>query len=209
MISVLLPTVRPAKLPWAIASIPAAADGLDYEVVVVADFQPDHTYPHTKWIVSERKGPIDAIKAAYDLSEGEYVFVFNDESQLDPQALKALYYAALADPWRVLTPHHVPPFTFEYYGRPFAAFPFVRRDLIESLGGLFDPAYRAFYADPDFSMRAHAKRIPVETVSSATIRHTNHSDGTDVKSQNWERYFANDRATFRTRWDHLGAFRDP
>jgi len=209
VISVLLPTVRPDNLPAAIRSIPEAAAGIDYEVIVVADFGPD-SYPRTKWIVDERKGPIDAIETAYQAAQGEYVFVFNDESKLEPGSLRTLYEAALTDPWRVLTPYHVPPFTFVYYGRPFAAFPFVRRDVIEDLGGLFDPAYKGFYADPDFSMRAHAKRIPVEVIQSAVIRHVNHSNGqADIKHANWAKWFANDQALFRTRWDHLGAFHDP
>ena len=209
IISVLLPSVRPGNLPWSMGTVSAAASGIRYEIVVVADFGPEQ-YPYTKWIVDERKGPIDAIQLAYAASEGEYLFVFNDESRLEPGALASLYYAALTDPRRVLTPYHVPPFGFEYYGLPFAAFPFVRRDVIQELGGLFDPAYKAFYADPDFSMRAHAKRIPVETIQSAVIRHTNHhASEDDIKPHNWAKYIDNDRALFRTRWDHLGTFRDP
>lgn len=206
MISVLLPSVRPDRLPFALQSIPAAAAGLPYEVIVVADFGPED-YPQTTWIVEPREGVIHAIQTAYTASRGEYVFVFNDESTLEPGALRALYYAGLADPWRVLSPHHHPPFNFAYYGRPFAAFPFVRRDLVDELGGLFDTAYKGFYADPDFSMRAHARRIPVEVIPSATIRHHNRSD--QIHRDRMAAYFDSDRATFRTRWDHLGEFHDP
>lgn len=206
MISILLPSIRPNRLPFAMASIPAAAENVDYEVIVVADFGPEE-YPHTRWIVEPRQGVIRAIQTAYKTSQGEYVFVMNDESTLDAGALRSLYYAALSDPWRVLSPYHIPQFNFVYYGLPFAAFPFVRRDLVEHLGGLFDPAYKGFYADPDFSMRAHAKRIPVEVLHSATIRHFNRRDPEHQDRVN--AYFANDQALFRTRWDHLGEFRDP
>ena len=206
MISILLPSVRPEKLPWAMASIPAAASTVPYEVVVVADFGPDE-YPHTRWIMRERKGVIDAIDTACQASKGEYLFVFNDESRLDPNALQSLYFAALTDPWRVLTPYHMPPYSFHYYGLPFAAFPFVRRDLMEQLGGLFDPVYQGFYADPDFSMRAHAQRIPVEVLHSAVIRHDNRHD--DAHQWSVNAFLEHDRAIFRSRWDHLGEFRDP
>lgn len=206
MISILLPSIRPDKLPFAMASIPAAAEIVAYEVIVVADFGPEE-YPHTQWIVRERHGVIDAIQTAYEASSGEYLFVMNDESSLDPGSLRSLYYAALADPWRVLSPYHVPDFNFQYYGLPFAAFPFVRRDLVEHVGGLFDTAYKGFYADPDFSLRAHAKRIPVEILHSATIRHRNRHD--ESHAQRVNEHLANDRALFRTRWDHLGVFCDP
>lgn len=208
IISVLLPTVRPQRLPHAMVSIPEAAGAIPYEVIVVADFgPPEDAYPNTRWILSKRKGPIDAAHLAYAASEGEYVFLFNDESTLRPGALESLYYASLANPGRLLTPHHLPEFPFQYYGLPFAAFPFVHKDVVKQLGGFLDPAYGAFYADPDFSMRAHAKRIPVDVVQSAVIVHHNRHD--DAHGCNLQAYFANDRATFRTRWDHLGQFRDP
>jgi hypothetical protein len=206
MISVLLPSVRPRLLPHAYASIAAAAGDVAYEVVIVADFGPED-WPHTTWVVRERKGPIDAIAMAVREARGDFYFVFNDESTLEPWALASLYYAALANPGRVLSPHHVPEFHFAYYGKPFAAFPFVHRETVRDLGGLFDPAFVAFYADPDFSLRAHAKSVPVDVITSAVIRHTQQHD--DVKSHNWDAYFNNDRATFRTRWDHLGEFCDP
>lgn len=206
IISVLLPTIRPNQAAKAMASIPAAAGAVRYEVIVVADFGPDD-YPHTKWILSERKGPIDAVDLAYRASEGEYIFLFNDESRLESGALASLYYAALANPGRVLTPHHLPEFPFQYYGLPFAPFPFVSRDVIGKLGGFLDTAYKAFYADPDFSMRAHANKVPVDTVHAAVLthRHTH----CEWKQHNWETHSHNDRATFRTRWDHLGTFHDP
>ena len=206
IISVLLPTVRPNKAAAAISSLPAAAGQVRYEVVVVADFGPDD-YPHTKWILSERKGPIHAVDLAYKASSGEFVFLFNDESTLEPGALASLYYAALANPGRVQTPHHLPEFPFQYYGLPFAAFPFVHKDVVKKLGGFLDTAYRGFYADPDFSMRAHANNVPVAVVHSAVIVHTNRHDS--AHEHNLHAYLANDRALFRTRWDHLGRFQDP
>ena len=205
IISVLLPTVRPNQAANAMASIPAAAGQVRYEVIVVADFGPDD-YPNTKWVLSERKGPIHAVDLAYKASQGEFIFVFNDESRLEPGALSSLYYAALANPRRILTPHHVPVFTFTKYRRFYAPFPFVRRDVIEELGGLFDTSYKAFYADPDLSMRAHAKSIPVEEVGSAVIIHRHVS--CEWKRHNWDTHSNNDRATFRTRWDHLGEFHE-
>jgi GT2 family glycosyltransferase len=158
-------------------------------------------------VYRDRNGPIDAINAGLAVATGEYIFVFNDESMLDPEALAVLYHEATNDPAVILTPRHLPPFNFSYYGRPFAAFPFVHRDVITVLGGLFDPAFHAFYADPDFSMRAHAAGIPIRTVDNAVIRHDNRHDAGHAHNVN--AYLAADRETFRTRWAHLGPLIEP
>jgi len=206
MISILLPTIRPHLYRRAVDSIARAAGLVKYEVIVVADFGPENL-PKTTWIVRERRGVIDAIYLATLEATGDYLFVFNDESVLDVGSLESLYYYALTNPGKVLTPHHVPSFNFSYYGKPFAAFPFVHRDVVKKLGGLFDPAYRGFYADPDFSMRAHAAGVPIEVVHSATIRHCNEHDTPHWQSVS--KYLDADRALFRSRWDHFGPFMDP
>jgi hypothetical protein len=131
--------------------------------------------------------------------------VTNDETIPEPDCLLHLYQAAVMHPGSLLTPRHLPPFDFRYYGLPFAPFPFASRALFERLGGLFDPAYKGFYADPDLGMRAHAAGVPIEEVPHAAIHHHNVND----KSEQWNAYFDADRATFRARWDHLGEFCDP
>lgn len=206
MISVLLPTIRPHLLVRAWSSIAAACGSVPYEVIVVADFGPQ-SLPKTTWVVRERRGVIDAIYMASLEAVGDYLFVFNDESILDEGALESLYHYALANPGKVLSPQHVPAYNFVYYAKFFAAFPFVHRDVVKRLGGLFDPAYKGFYADPDFSMRAHAAGVPIEVVHAAVLRHHNHHDAPHWSSVS--KYLDADRALFRSRWDHLGAFADP
>ncbi len=205
MISVLLPTVRPDLFRHAFDSIAAAAGDVPYEVIVVADF-PQPSDVACVWILRERQGTVDAINVASAVACGTYLFLFNDEATLDPDALALLYRHALKVPGCLLTPRHLPAYTFEYYGKPFAAFPFAHRDVFARLGGIFDPVFKAFYADPDLGMRAHAKRVPIGTVSDAILRHHNGTD--DVKSYNVAHYMADDQATFRKRWAHLGVFRD-
>jgi hypothetical protein len=205
-ISVLLPTVRPHLAQRAFDSIAAAVTTVPYEVIVVADFGPEE-WDHCAWIVRERKGVIDAVNIAVAEARGEYLFLFNDESTLDPRALDLLHAEALFTPRCILTPKHIPAFGFAYYGLPFVPFPFASRRLFEEIGGLLDPAYGAFYADPDLGMRAHAHRIPMRIVEEAVIRHNNQHD--EVHSASVGAYLAADRATFRTRWDHLGEFADP
>lgn len=206
MISILLPTVRPQLFERAFASIAPACGDVPYEVVVVSDFMPSESVK-AEWILSGRNGVIDAIYVAEMKARGDYLFVFNDESMLEERALERLYYHALENPDKVLSPHHLPQFNFTYYGKLFVPFPFVHRRTVKQLGGLFDPAYKSFYADPDFSMRAHAAGVPLEVVPTAVIHHHNGHD--DAKVRNLATYVVQDRALFRSRWDHLGEFKDP
>jgi hypothetical protein len=205
VISVILPTIRPSLIGVRLAEYRAMDAGVPVEVIVVADFAPP--MPHSPWYVRERKGVIDAVDLGYKAAQGDYITVTNDETQYGPDTLRALYAAACANPGAVLAPRHIPPFPFFYYGKPFTGFPFVHRDTIAKLGGFFDPAYRAFYSDPDFSMRAHAAGVPIVDVPDAPILHmqSHRRDHDDAVVA----YHAADQALFRSRWDHLGAFRDP
>ncbi len=185
MISILFPTIRPDLARVALASVEAACAGVSFEVIVVADFPPSAMgettpCPHLRWIQRERQGVIDAVNVAVREARGEYLFTLNDQSTLDTGALAALYTAAVYDPHAILTPVHLPPFSFVYYGKPFAPFPFAHRDLFERLGGFLDPVYRAFYADPDLALRADAAGVPVKTVRQSVIRHNNNHKKEEV-----------------------------
>lgn len=205
MISVLLPTVRPNKFRQSLDSIPAACGDVPYEVVIVADFaQPGDV--DAVWIVRERRGTVDAINVAYAAALGSHVFLFNDEATLAPNALKLLYLQSLTTPEWLLSPRHVPAYTFQYFGKSFPPFPFAHRDVFTQLGGLLDPAFKSFYADPDLGMRAHTAGVPIGVVPEAVIWHSNGHD--EVKVANLQQYMAIDQATFRARWEHLGEFRD-
>ena len=213
MISVLLPTVRPERFMQSLLSVAPAAGRVPYEVVVVADFadswlgcnDPLH-HLRCRWVKQVRVGPIEAINEGLRRSRGTYVFVMNDESVLEVDALELLYDEAVKRPRRVYAPMHLPAYTFTYFGLPFVPFPFMHRDLVTMLGGLFDPAYRAFYADPDLGMRAHQLQVPLVTVEAAVIHHHNGDD--EAKRRNWDQFFSLDQATFRARWGHLGEFHD-
>lgn len=208
-ISVLFPTVRPRQFQRSLDSIGPAAGRVSYEVVVVADFPMLNGEGPLLWLQRPRRGPIEAIHTAHQASCGEFLFVMNDESTLDIGALERLYVAALNDARCLYSPRHVPDFGFYYYGRPFAAFPFIHRCLLDDLGGfLFDPAYRGFYADPDLSMRAHAAGVPIRVVDDAVLRHANNMLA-PYHQENLSNFLAADRALFRSRWDHLGEFQDP
>jgi hypothetical protein len=205
VISVLLPTIRPEKIEARLAELQDGDVGVPVEIVVVADFASPTN--HSPWYVRKRGGVIDAIDFAYRVSRGDYVFVTNDETTVRSETLRVLYAAAQTRPGYILSPRHWPPYNFVYYGKKFLPYPFVHRSVVEQLGSLFDPAYKGFYADPDFCLRAHAAGVPMEEIDTE-IRHYN-----DIRRQDHveavSTYLEKDRALFRSRWDHLGQFRDP
>jgi hypothetical protein len=147
-----------------------------------------------------------ALIEASDLAHGDYIFLFNDESVLEPKSLELLHAEAVSNSERILTPLHLPVYTFQYYGIPFAPFPFGHRDLFKRIGGVADSAFKAFYIDPDLGMRAHQHGVPTQVVEAAVLHHHNGHD--EAKQQNVNQYMATDQATFRAKWDHLGAFYD-
>lgn len=202
-ISVLLPTIRPQLYRRTVDSLAAAADGVSYEVVVIADFGPEPIDPGV-WMVRPRQGVISAMTAGTEMAAGAYLFAINDETVLEPGALRVLYEEAEAQPGQVLSPKHVPFWRFEYYGLPFVPFPFVHRDVIAKLGGFLDPRYHAFYADPDLCLRAHEAGVPVRTIDRAVAHHANQHDA--LHHENVHAYQLTDCATFQSRWAHLGSF---
>lgn len=208
MISVLLPSIRPHLIARTLESLPYGV-----ETVVVADYPtqyPWNQFPEIRWFERERRGVIDAINFAYAQSSGEYLFILNDQSWLKRGALEALLEEALKKQRQIYTPRHEPPFRFVYYDIEFAAFPFIHRSVLEEVGSrtyILDPSYRGFYGDPDLSLRAHAHGIPITVVKKAVLFHCNEHDA--PHNDHVSAFLAEDQATFRSRWDHLGAFRDP
>lgn len=209
MMSVLLPTIRPALIENCLLALSVAMP-TNAEVIVVADFPRTSEIP-TQWLVRPRRGTVDAINEAYRAAVGDVVFLTNDEAVVAPDALTRLEAEIARDDRQLLSPRHVPAFPFVYYGRPFAAFPCASKAFINEINDgtwLLDPAYRAFYADPDLSMKVHAAGLPVCEVHDAVLTHFN-NQGALGHQENISAYLAADRQTFGARWAHFGELVDP
>ena len=204
LVSVLLPTMRPDSWRRSFDSIEAACGDVPYEVIVVASFSTNELLEHCWWMVRERLCVVDALIRAEELARGEYLFSFNDQSVLAPEALERLYHEAESRPGELLTPRHEPAYRFVYYDRIFAPFPFAHRNLLVRLGGIADRAYRSFYSDPDLSMRAHDNGVSVRVVDDAIIYHANVHD--HAHQQNVSAHHLADREAFVKRWAHYGVF---
>lgn len=212
MISVILPSIRPDNLKNCIESVIAAADHQStlFEIILVTDFKHKWECANIKSIYAPvRKGVVDALNKGLAIAQGEYLFTLSDEATLGERAL--IYLEQMSNEYDdniLLTPLHIPHYPFFYYGKYFAAFPFAHRQLIDAVGGFFDPVYKCFYADPDLSLRAYAAGVEIEVCEDATIYHPNNM-ACEAHKHNVREYLEADREVFKKRWAHLGEFRDP
>lgn len=215
MISVILPSVRPERLIDCLNGIVNGSIGIDVEIVLVTDYeiplqQENIDNLKIKWVYDPvRKGVVNAINKGVDVARGEYLFSLSDEAILGEGALKHMEaFSQLNDNIPLLTPKHYPYYPFFYYKKAFAPFPFIHRSLLDKVGYFIDPAYKAFYADPDLSMRVWEAGYCVYEVQYASIHHPNNMS-CPAHVHNVNEYLLQDRETFRKRWDHLGEFKDP
>lgn len=209
MISILIPSIRPINLEQTIARLLAGQENADFEIVTVTDFE---VYPLPSKVVSirsERLGCIDAICKAEARASGEYIIVLSDQSYIsDGGLLQMEEYSQRVRNTVIISQHTVPESKLEYYGKYFAPYPFVHRSIIQQLGGLFLPIYKSFYADPDFSMRAHEAGIPIHKLNYIDIIRPGGMSYSHHK-ENANNYLEADRETFKQRWQHMGVFNDP
>jgi len=209
MVSVIIPSIRPINLEQTIARLLAGQEGADFEIVTVTDFE---VYPLPDRVVSirsERLGCIDAICKAESRASGEYIIVLSDQSYISDNGLQQMEeYSKKMRDTVIISQHTVPESKLEYYGKYFAPYPFVHRSIIQQLGGLFLPIYKSFYADPDFSMRAHEDGIAIhklnyiDIIRPAGMSYSHHKE-------NFNKYVEADRETFKNRWSKFGEFKEP
>ena len=87
------------------------------------------------------------------------------------------------------------------FGRVFAGFMCMRRDKAELIGGFLDyPYYRAWFLDPDLSLRVWQAGGKVETCNDAQVLLLPEPEGDIVASGNREKYYNRDGEAFRKRW---------
>lgn len=214
-VSVIVPTVRPEQIFGCLESIHKAAEGLDsYEIVVAADFidHAGHSNRNEKWLFRpDRLGPVNAICEAEKHCKGDYLFLISDEDRLHPGTLSLMYGHSEFQRARgteiIVVPNCGMTFAQRgYYNVPFPPFPFVHRDIVKKLGGtLLDPKFGAHYADPDLGCRAYVNNVQLRFLSNVTLSHPN-SVTESSHVANREKYFDQDEAYFRSKWDHLGEF---
>src|ERR1043165_7801355 len=96
-LSILLVTWNSARwIERCLQSIPAACEGLDYEVVVYDNGSTDDTLPRLNGDVQIMRSKTNdgfaaGINRAFTASRGKYVFLLNPDCELEPKALTRLH----------------------------------------------------------------------------------------------------------------------
>lgn len=199
-----MPSLRPELVQQRIRDYAAASEGFSYELVVVSPFVVEG--PNVKHVPEgDPKGTIYATNLGYEHSKGNFIAYTSDDVRPMP--------GALANMVRFLK-RHPAPFIGSFrmvlaesgrereqssaYDLLYACWGCLSRESIKKLGGLFDPVYHSYWADPDLSMRAWTRGGMVRVCPDAWFVFEGVDD--QVKSGNVSKFHDDDQRAFFDRW---------
>jgi hypothetical protein len=157
-LSVLLPTLFPDLAHAAMDALRAQMNGVAHEFVVVSPTRMEGE--NVVWVEeTARNGSVAANNRAFENATGEIVLVLMDDFRPGPglvaETLAAFAGPARPFPFALAFPHRMRAVdcVFTAFGRLYPTMFATGRTDAQHAGGLFDPAYRQAFADPDFGMR--------------------------------------------------------
>ena len=206
LVSIIIPSVRPDELEACLNSIDKFTEGFDYEVLAITTFKIKN-HPNTIRVIEDKlEGTYRAVALGYTIARGEYIVHIPDDSRATPYWLDNML--------DFMQPHNKEIFegSFRYYdklgeghqhgyyGKHFAAFICIRKDVADHIGGLMDLSYRSFYGDPDLGLRVWHNGGQVKTCYNAWLWRQDCLD--DNRTYSRSLYFSLDEKVFIDRW-HL------
>jgi len=202
-VSVIMPSLRPQLVQQRIRDYAATSADISYELVVVSPFEVKGA--NVKHVPEgEPKGTIYATNLGYQHSSGKIIVYTSDDVRPLPHALSNMarflkrFPAPFVSSFRMLTPDQREREQSSAYDLLYACWGALTRESIEKLGGLFDPIYRSYWADPDLSMRAWTHGGMVRVCPDAWLAFEGAED--DVKSKNMSQSHNQDMEAFLERW---------
>jgi len=209
-LSILLPSLRPDELNKRIAEFAATHSKMDYELVVVSPFLVSgEKIVHI--LETKPRGVLYAMNEAYKKASGDYIVLWSDDASpcegclqniLDfvKQHDQPLPFAA---GFAKVDPRGEGFGQWSVYGKLYVGWACASKKTIEAVGGLFDPHYKNYWGDPDFSLRVWEKGGTVMVCKTSYIEITQIND--EVKARNLSTSFEEDTQTFFNKWhDKLG-----
>ncbi|MCJ7543642.1 MAG: radical SAM protein, partial [Phycisphaerae bacterium] len=213
-ISVVLPALRAWAARRCINRIATTSGGVDYEVVVVSPLDMASLlagcegYERLRFVLEEtQQGSCLANTLGYQNARGRYVFAIADDHLLGQDCLRNLLafmaeheselFLAGARCYALSGPgeEHV------VYGFYYPYTPCIRRDVVEAIGGFYDPYYKCYWGDPDLAMRVWHRGGRVALCPDAWVEFHNAQDAVDAESA--RRYGDHDYRAFVQRWHGL------
>ncbi|BEV73307.1 hypothetical protein THUN1379_27890 [Paludibacterium sp. THUN1379] len=202
-ISILLPSIRPELAKQRISEFAEHIHQIDYEVVLVSPFSVD--LPRVVHIQeNERRGVIHAMNEAYKAASGEMVVLWSDDAKIQPQAIENIVKftksqdGLFAAGFRKKDETGRESEQWSVYGKLYVGWLCATKKTIDAAGGLFDPVFRNYWADPDLSLRIHAMGGSVQVCQNAWIEIAQAEDV--VKQANLASSFEKDTETFFAKW---------
>lgn len=203
-VSIVIPSVRPVELETCLSSIDIYTSDIDYEVLVTTAFEIEKHKNTIRIKEDKLEGTYCAVSKAYEHVKGTYIVHIPDDARATQNWL--------ANMLIFMKPHDKEIFegSFRYYdnngegdqhgyfGKHFAAFICIRKEVADQIGGLMDLSYRSFYGDPDLSMRVWNNGGKVLTCHNAWLQREDCLDSNHIHSHNM--YFSIDERTFIKRW---------
>lgn len=202
-VSILLPSLRPDAVALKVKQFQETNPDMDYELVVVSPFEiVGEKVVHV--LETERRGVIHAINQAYTHAQGKFIVLWSDDATPEAGCLKAIIEFVKGKQTPFLASFRrrdirgVEHEQWAVYGKLYAGWLCADRATFELVGGLFNPAYRNYWADPDLSLRVWENGGEVAVCREAWINVEQIND--QVKSENLKSSFEIDTETFFGYW---------
>lgn len=203
VISILLPSLRPEAAARVVKDFSLTNSAADYEIIVVSPFKVNgekvvHIFE------KERRGVMFAMNQAYKVATGEYIVGWSDDALPENDCLEHIvdfvqsHDGLFIAGFRLRNIKGKELEQWNIYGKLHACWFCVPRKTLDAVGGLFDPAYKNFWADPDLSMRVWDQEGEVGLCPNAWITVAQIDD--KVKADNLNSSFDADAAFFFDRW---------
>ena len=202
-LSILLPSLRPDAVRRKVEEFLLTNADVDYELVIVSPFKVEGErvvhVPET-----ERRGVIHAINEAYRHDKGQYIVLWSDDATPEHGCLRRMLDFVRNKPIPFLASFRRRGLNgkeaeqWAVYGKLYAGWLCAARQTFDRVGGLFEPSFKNYWADPDLSLRVWKQGGKVEVCKDAWIGVEQIDD--QVKSDNLSSSFDKDTSVFFERW---------
>jgi GT2 family glycosyltransferase len=203
-ISIILPTLRKDEALKRIKEFEMTNENIDYEIIVISPF-----YVEGKKIkqVLEKtpQGVIAAMNKGYEIASAHYVCWWSDAASPTQNCLLNMInflktkHSPFIGAFRIKNIHGRELSQWKAYERLYACWGCASKETINTVGGLFDPVFHSYFADPDLGLRVWEKGGVVAVCPDAYII-INRIPGDKFRKFHKEKYFQNDMQIFFNRW---------
>lgn len=155
-LSLVLPSIFPNAFKRTLDKIVATTRNVDYEVLAVTPFEVAGA--NVRWIREDTpKGVIHAHATAYEHMAGDILVALSDDALLVDAwadgALASLIEQETHSASVCLGLHQTNLIVGTVFGIYYPFYAVIRKQVLERVGGYYDPAYIAHFADPDLALR--------------------------------------------------------